>query len=237
MYFYYVDSSEAFCKNGSNIYYPLYQYPNVTLPEGAEPFPADYIYPIYYEYLSDGFATLWSNGTYEHYLYDEYYFSGNDTYFVWDDTSNSTNWNDTSYFNWNDTATYYNDTNYYTWTSTDFNYSDYYNSIDTPIIAPPLPPPGIMPPSNYFPPMYNGSAINTTFDGSWTANSTTSNMPEFVDKSGIKVEKYDPSEGGLKKYKETSQDSLAYASMSSQEEPICMGRNQIIIVGDSRWAS
>jgi hypothetical protein len=60
------------------------------------------------------------------------------------------------------------------------------------------------------------------------------NQVEYIDKAGAKFEKYDHYEGTYKIYKEEAQDYYNAAKMDSPNEPLCKGRNQIIIVADNR---
>lgn len=57
---------------------------------------------------------------------------------------------------------------------------------------------------------------------------------KYVDKTGPKIQAYDKSQGGMKKYKEEYQNSDNRAQKSEPKEPICKGRNQMIIMGDKR---
>jgi hypothetical protein len=43
--------------------------------------------------------------------------------------------------------------------------------------------------------------------------------------------------GGIKKYKETVQNGMAKAIKGSKDEPMCKGRNQMIVVADQRIPS
>jgi hypothetical protein len=63
---------------------------------------------------------------------------------------------------------------------------------------------------------------------------TTYDQVEYVDKEGIKFDKYDPWEGPVKRYKEDEQDFATAAKKESDSEPLCKNRNQIIIVADNR---
>lgn len=56
----------------------------------------------------------------------------------------------------------------------------------------------------------------------------------YVDKTGPKIQAYDKAQGGLKKYKEEYQNNDNLGQKSAPSEPICKGRNQMIIMGDSR---
>lgn len=60
---------------------------------------------------------------------------------------------------------------------------------------------------------------------------------QYVNKTGPKRQVYDKDQGGIKKFKETSQSSVGLASKSEPMEPLCKGRNQMIIMGDSRILS
>ena len=57
---------------------------------------------------------------------------------------------------------------------------------------------------------------------------------KYVDKTGPKMQAYDKSQGGKKKYKEEYQNSDSLAQKSEPAEPLCKGRNQMIIMGDHR---
>ena len=59
----------------------------------------------------------------------------------------------------------------------------------------------------------------------------------YVNKTGPKIQAYDKSQGGLKKYKEDYQNGDNRGSKSEPSEPICKGRNQMIIMGDLRIKS
>ncbi len=48
------------------------------------------------------------------------------------------------------------------------------------------------------------------------------------------MQAYDKSQGGKKKYKEEYQNSDGRAQKSEPSEPLCKGRNQMIIMGDKR---
>jgi hypothetical protein len=56
----------------------------------------------------------------------------------------------------------------------------------------------------------------------------------YVDKTGPKKQAYDKSQGGKKKYKEDLQNQDNRALKSEPTEPLCKGRNQMIIMGDWR---
>jgi hypothetical protein len=43
--------------------------------------------------------------------------------------------------------------------------------------------------------------------------------------------------GGIKKYKETAQNGMEKAIKGSKNEPMCKGRNQMIVVADERIPS
>ena len=73
------------------------------------------------------------------------------------------------------------------------------------------------------------TTINTTVP----IDTTTSNIA-YVNKTGPKRQAYDMSQGGVKKYKESYQSGDALAAKSSAVEPLCMGRNQMIIFADKR---
>ena len=55
-----------------------------------------------------------------------------------------------------------------------------------------------------------------------------------MNKTGPKIQAYDKSQGGIKKYKEDYQNEDKRGSKSEPAEPICKGRNQMIIMGDHR---
>ena len=82
-----------------------------------------------------------------------------------------------------------------------------------------------------------------TFVGSFTPMPqvpTTTQIPgadpnyKYVNKTGPKKQVYDKSQGGKKKYKEDYQNSDTRGVKSEPTEPICKGRNQMIIMGDWR---
>ena len=83
----------------------------------------------------------------------------------------------------------------------------------TPRPVPPSPPPPPPPPPSIFAPQ-------TTYT--------------YVNKTGPKKQVYDPSQGGIKKYKEQYQTNDERASKSSSAEPLCKWRNQVVIIGDKR---
>jgi hypothetical protein len=56
----------------------------------------------------------------------------------------------------------------------------------------------------------------------------------YVNKTGPKIQPYDKSQSGSKKYKEEYQTNDKRALKSEPKEPICKGRNQMIIMGDWR---
>jgi hypothetical protein len=56
----------------------------------------------------------------------------------------------------------------------------------------------------------------------------------YVNKTGPKIQPYDKSQSGSKKYKEEYQNNDKRAHKSEPKEPICKGRNQMIIMGDWR---
>jgi hypothetical protein len=47
----------------------------------------------------------------------------------------------------------------------------------------------------------------------------------YVNKTGPKIQAYDKSQGGIKKYKEDYQNDDNRGSKSEPSEPICKGRN------------
>lgn len=55
-----------------------------------------------------------------------------------------------------------------------------------------------------------------------------------MNKTGPKRQVYDPTQGGVKKYKETKQSDEFGAKKESRYEPICKGRNQMIVMVDNR---
>ena len=55
---------------------------------------------------------------------------------------------------------------------------------------------------------------------------------KYVNKTGPKKQAYDKSQGGKKKYKEDYQNNDNRGLKSEPTEPICKGRNQMIIMGD-----
>ncbi len=57
---------------------------------------------------------------------------------------------------------------------------------------------------------------------------------QYVNKTGPRMQVYDPSQGGVKKYKENKQSEDGRATKSSATEPLCKGRNQMIIMADKR---
>ena len=57
---------------------------------------------------------------------------------------------------------------------------------------------------------------------------------KYVNKTGPKKQAYDKSQGGKKKYKEDYQNNDNRGLKSEPTEPICKGRNQMIIMGDWR---
>ena len=57
---------------------------------------------------------------------------------------------------------------------------------------------------------------------------------KYVNKTGPKKQVYDKSQGGKKKYKEDYQNNDNRGLKSEPTEPICKGRNQLIIMGDWR---
>ena len=59
----------------------------------------------------------------------------------------------------------------------------------------------------------------------------------YVNKTGPKKEVYDATQGGIKKYKESKQSTDNRATLSSAAEPLCKGRNQMIIMADKRISS
>jgi len=56
----------------------------------------------------------------------------------------------------------------------------------------------------------------------------------YVNKTGPKIQPYDKSQSGNKKYKEEYQSNDKRALKSEPKEPLCKGRNQMIIMGDWR---
>ena len=60
---------------------------------------------------------------------------------------------------------------------------------------------------------------------------------QFVNKTGPKQQVFDIKQGGFKKYKEVKQSGDERATMSNATEPLCKGRNQIIIMADKRIKS
>lgn len=56
----------------------------------------------------------------------------------------------------------------------------------------------------------------------------------YVNKTGPKIQVYDKDQGGKKKYKEEYQNGDNRAAKSEPAEPLCKGRNQMIIMGDWR---
>lgn len=59
----------------------------------------------------------------------------------------------------------------------------------------------------------------------------------YVNKTGPKIQVYDKDQGGIKKYKEDYQSDDNRAAKSEPAEPLCKGRNQMIIMGDWRVKS
>lgn len=57
---------------------------------------------------------------------------------------------------------------------------------------------------------------------------------DYVNKTGPKIQVYDKDQGGIKKYKEEYQSDDNRAAKSEPAEPLCKGRNQMIIMGDWR---
>jgi hypothetical protein len=83
----------------------------------------------------------------------------------------------------------------------------------------------------------NSSGWNDTYNNGsdWYGYNQTSNYEnEYVYKEGVRFDKYDPWEGPYKKYKEYQQDYQTAAKKESDDEPLCKGRNQIVIVADNR---
>jgi hypothetical protein len=83
----------------------------------------------------------------------------------------------------------------------------------------------------------NSSGWNDTYNNGsdWYGYNQTSNYEnEYVYKEGVRFDKYDPWEGPYKKYKEYKQDYQTAAKKESDDEPLCKGRNQIVIVADNR---
>lgn len=89
----------------------------------------------------------------------------------------------------------------------------------------------------------NGS--RSRFDGDrfvWNQGAIKAPAPEpgrnpnynYVNKTGPKIQAYDKSQGGIKKYKEDYQNEDNRGIKSAPSEPICKGRNQMIIMGDLR---
>jgi hypothetical protein len=56
----------------------------------------------------------------------------------------------------------------------------------------------------------------------------------YIDKSGPRISKYNANEGGKLTYKQKDQTTAKGALKENPYEPICKGRNLIIIVGDPR---
>jgi hypothetical protein len=56
----------------------------------------------------------------------------------------------------------------------------------------------------------------------------------YVNKTGPKRQTYDKEQGGIKKYKQEDQSDVAGAAKSGPTEPLCKGRNQMIIMADKR---
>lgn len=57
---------------------------------------------------------------------------------------------------------------------------------------------------------------------------------EYVYKGGVKLQRYDAYNGPYMRYKEDSQDYDLAAKKDTPDEPLCKGRNQVIIVADKR---
>ncbi|TNV84823.1 hypothetical protein FGO68_gene12020 [Halteria grandinella] len=81
----------------------------------------------------------------------------------------------------------------------------------------------------------NSSSINGnhTYDNEATKNNSNPNF-NYANKNGPRQYKYDSAQGGKITYKQDDQSTASGAIKSNPFEPICKGRNQIIIVGDPR---
>jgi hypothetical protein len=67
-----------------------------------------------------------------------------------------------------------------------------------------------------------------------TPTNPSETVSVYVNKTGPKRQVYDPNQGGVKKYKETKQSDDTIAAKSGPSEPLCKGRNQMIIMADTR---
>ena len=74
-------------------------------------------------------------------------------------------------------------------------------------------------------------------DGSTAPTAPRDPTYTYVNKTGPKKQAYDKSQGGKKKYKEEYQNYDNRGLKSEPSEPLCKGRNQMIIMGDWRVKS
>ena len=87
----------------------------------------------------------------------------------------------------------------------------------------------------------------TTLNGSYSITPTATPSPpksslpakpqvayNYIGATGPVVLQYNTSQGGAVQYKNPNQTITTSAKMNSPNDEICMGRNQLIIVGDRR---
>jgi len=83
----------------------------------------------------------------------------------------------------------------------------------------------------------NSSTSNNGGDNSDSNSDSSDSTDSTNTKEGIKMESYDDSQGGIKKYKESDQDGSTSATSGGSDDTLCKGRNQMIIVSDDRTSS